>query len=84
MHPSSSSFCLLPLLEEQTLSWMISPEMYQKSIRGLLQLVNNSVINRILIFLKPSSDIVGYNASIVNDGKVSIFISLGLRLGNWW
>merc|ERR1719422_811532 len=75
----------LILLDFSWLSWMISPE-EDKELTGAggLHDLNNSVINGILILLKPSSDIVGHNTSIVRDGKVSILVSLGLGLQEDW
>merc|ERR1719394_1286866 len=63
------------------LSRMIRPQL-NKELAGAggLHDLNNSVINGILILLKPSSDIVGHNTSIVRDGKVSILVSLGQGL----
>merc|ERR1719188_685305 len=60
---------------------MIQPKMnQQRHCAGGLEDLNNGVVDGILVLLKPSSDIVGHNTSIVRDGKVSILVSLGLGL----
>merc|ERR1719282_32764 len=63
------------------LSRMIRPQFNKKDdIGGGLHNLDNSVVDRILVLLKPSSDVVGHNTSIVRNGKVSILVSLGLGL----
>merc|ERR1712012_542739 len=71
----------LILLHLSGLARVISPEQNQELAgAGGLEDLNNSVIDRILVLLQPSGDIVGDNAGIVRDGEVSILVSLGLRL----
>merc|ERR1719394_2244199 len=75
----------LILLDLSGLSRMVGPEENQELTgAGGLHDLNNSVINGILVLLKPSSDVVGHNTSVVRDGKVSIFVSLGLGLQEDW
>merc|ERR1719323_1571537 len=63
------------------LARMISPEQNQELTgAGGLEDLNNSVVDRVLVLLQPSGDIVGHNTSVVRDGKVSILVSLGLGL----
>ena len=45
---------------------------------------HNSVIDRILVLFQPSSNIVRNCSSIVDNSKVSILISLRLRLCHGW
>merc|ERR1719310_1419859 len=60
---------------------MISPQVNQElGFRSGLEDLNNAVIDRVLVLLKPVGDIVGHNTSIVRQGKVSILVSLRLRL----
>merc|ERR1719208_685118 len=64
---------------------MIQPTMdQQRHSAGGLEDLNNSVVDRVLVLLKPSSDIVGHNTSIMRDGKVSILVSFGLGLQENW
>merc|ERR1711963_765474 len=56
----------LILLDLSWLSRMVSPEENQEFTgTGGLEDLNNSVVDRILVLLKPSSDIVGHNTSVV-------------------
>ena len=58
---------------------------YQLLLRQLNIVQQSSrVIDGTLVLLKPGGDIVGDSSSIVNDGKVSILVSLGLGLGTCW
>merc|ERR1719323_435986 len=71
----------LILLHLSRLARMISPEQNQELAgAGGLEDLNNSVVDRILVLLQPSGDIVGDNTSVVRDGEVSILVSLGLGL----
>merc|ERR1719308_29589 len=76
-------FLLLAFIWGSTLARMIKPQVNHQSIGSPLQYINNSVIDRILILLKPGSHIIGDSSSVVDDSKVSILISLGLRLSKW-
>jgi len=63
------------------LSRMISPQMNQElAFRSGLEDLNNAVIDRVLVLLKPVGDIVGHNTSIVRQSKVGVLVSLGLGL----
>ena len=63
------------------LARMVKPQV-NKQGRGTcaLEYLNNRVIDRILVLLKPVGHIVRHNAGIMRDGKVSILVSFGLRL----
>merc|ERR1712218_434210 len=47
---------------------------------GGLHDLDDSVVDWVLVLLKPSSDIVGHDASVVRDGKVGVLVSLRLGL----
>merc|ERR1719232_1397206 len=85
---ATTSLLLLPaflLGSLSGLSRMIQPKMnQQRHCAGGLEDLNNSVVDRILVLLKPSSDIVGHNTSVMRDGKVSILVSFGLGLQENW
>merc|ERR1711963_714473 len=75
----------LILLDFSWLSRVVNPEENQElTWTGGLEDLNNSVIDGILVLLKPSSDIVGHNTSIMRDGKMSILVSLRLGLQEDW
>merc|ERR1711963_764684 len=76
-------FATIIFLWRSRLTWMVPPQEQQQLVGALFQAINNSVIDGIFVLLKPCSDIVRHSASIVNDGKVSILISFGLRFGKW-
>ena len=83
-----STRSLLLLLLFLTLWWgslsrVVPPQEDQKLILSPLEDVNNCVIDGILVLLKPGSDIVGHSTSVMNDGKVSILVSLGAGLSKW-
>ena len=48
---------------------------------GLLQQVDNSVVDGIPVLIQPSGDVVGDSSGIVNDSKVGILVRLALGLG---
>merc|ERR1712079_644820 len=69
------------LLDLSGLSRVVSPEEDQQLAgAGGLEDLDNSVIDGVLVLLKPVGDIVGHDTSIVRDGKVGILVSLGLGL----
>merc|ERR1711963_455123 len=75
----------LILLDLSGLSRMVGPEENQELTgAGGLHDLNNSVVDGILVLLQPSSDVVGHNTSVVRNGKVSIFVSLGLGFQEDW
>ena len=41
----------------------------------------HGVIERILVLLEPSSQVVGHSGGVVNDGKVRIRVRSGVGLG---
>ena len=48
---------------------------------GLLQQVDNSVVDGIPVLVQPSGDVVGDSSGIVDDSKVGILVCLALSLG---
>ena len=51
------------------------PEENQKGTgRCALHDLDNGVVDGILVLVKPPSDVVGYNAGIMRNGKVSVFV----------
>merc|ERR1719367_845938 len=63
------------------LSWMVFPEEDKQGTLGSgLEDLNNSVIDRVLVLLKPVGDVVVDNTSVVRNAKVGILVSLGGRL----
>merc|ERR1711863_53201 len=63
------------------LAGMIFPQENEQSTGGGgLHHLNNSVVDGVLVLLKPSSDVVRHNAGVVRDGKVSVLVSLRLGL----
>merc|ERR1719367_1423150 len=62
------------------LARVVFPEKDQKLTGGGgLHDLDDSVVDGVLVLLKPSSDVVGHDTSVVRDGKVGILV--GLRLG---
>merc|ERR1719204_2774812 len=63
------------------LARVVSPQMLQQLAGGsALEDLNNSVVDRVLVLLKPVGDIVRHNTGVVRDGKVGVLVSLGLGL----
>merc|ERR1711899_265614 len=60
------------LLNFSWLTRMVSKTSYHKRIATILQHFNNSVVQGILVLEEPSSQVVGYSGSIVDNSKVSI------------
>merc|ERR1719327_1550327 len=62
------------------LARVVFPEKDQKLTGGGgLHDLDDSVIDGVLVLLKPSSDVVGHDTGVMRDGKVGILV--GLRLG---
>uniref|UniRef100_A0A8W7NY04 Uncharacterized protein n=1 Tax=Anopheles coluzzii TaxID=1518534 RepID=A0A8W7NY04_ANOCL len=53
------------------LAWVISEDLNHQGVATLLELVDDSVVQRILVLLKPSSDVVRHNTSVVTNGEVT-------------
>merc|ERR1719232_748604 len=71
----------LILLYLSWLSRMVFPEEDEQWTLGCrFEDLDNSVVDRVLVLLKPVGDVVVDNTSIVRDTKVSILVSLGGRL----
>merc|ERR1719367_493768 len=71
----------LILLDLSWLSRMVFPEKDKQWTLGCgFEDLNNSVIDRVLVLLKPVCDVVVDNTSVVRNAKVGILVSLGSRL----
>merc|ERR1712088_474914 len=63
------------------LARVVFPEKNQQSAGGGgLHHFHNGVVDRILVLLQPSSDVVGHDSGVVGDGKVGVLVSLRLGL----
>ena len=63
------------------LARMVEPKMNKKLVGACrLENLDHSVVDRVLVLLQPTGDVVRDDAGIVGDGEVSILVSLGLRL----
>merc|ERR1712012_138373 len=63
------------------LARVVFPEENQQGAGGGgLHHLDDGVVDGVLVLLKPSSDVVGHDASVVRDGKVSVLVGLGLGL----
>merc|ERR1719431_235513 len=60
---------------------MISKRSHHQWITSIFDHLNNSVIKRILVLLQPSSQVVRYSCSVVNDCKVCIGVLSWVRFG---
>merc|ERR1712061_941971 len=67
------------------LARVVFPEENQQGAGGGgLHDLDHGVVDGVLVLLKPSSDVVGHDASVVGDGKVSVLVRLGLWLEEDW
>merc|ERR1719150_2567060 len=71
--------CILGSL--QGLAGMVSEALDGQSIATVLDELNNGVIERILVLLEPSSQVVGDSGSVVDDGEMRIRVRAGVGLG---
>merc|ERR1719394_2211572 len=63
------------------LARVVFPEENQQGASGGgLHHLDDGVVDGVLVLLKPSSDVVGHDASVVGDCKVSVLVGLGLGL----
>merc|ERR1712012_1329278 len=63
------------------LARVVFPEKDQKLTGGGgLHDLDDSVVDGVLVLLKPSSNVVGHDAGVVRDGKVGVLVGLGLGL----
>merc|ERR1719210_2299314 len=71
----------LILLDLSWLSRMVFPEEDKQWTLGCrFEDLDNSVVDRVLVLLKPVGDVVVDNTSVVRNTKVGILVSLGGRL----
>merc|ERR1719367_38409 len=71
----------LILLDLSWLSRMVFPEEDEQWTLGCrFEDLDNSVVDRVLVLLKPVGDVVVDNTSVVRNTKVGILVSLGGRL----
>merc|ERR1719333_1393588 len=64
-----------------TCALLVFPEENQQGASGGgLHDLDDGVVNGVLVLLKPSSDVVGHDASVVRDGKMGVLVGLGLGL----
>merc|ERR1719357_590224 len=63
------------------LSGVVGPQKGQQNTGGSgLHNLDNSVVDRVLVLFEPPSHVVGDDAGVVGDGKVSVLVSLRLGL----
>merc|ERR1712223_664140 len=65
----------------QRLARVVSKALDGQRVATVLDELNNGVIERILVLLEPSSQVVGDSGGIMDDGKVRIRVRAGVRLG---
>ena len=78
----ASTFLLLSflLLGWVGLTGVVTPQVDQQLGRAVLHDVHHCVVNWILVLLQPAGHVVRHSPGVVDDGKVGVFVSLGLRL----
>lgn len=69
----------LGLFTATGLSGVISEDFDQQFVLRLLELIDNGVVQRILVLLQPTGDVIGDNTSIMANGEVG-----SLLTGLWW
>merc|ERR1712045_343494 len=81
---SLAASLLLPVL---ILGWLkrlarvVSKASNGKGIGAILDELDNGVVQRILVFVQPSSQVVRHGGGVVDDGKVRIRVRPGVGLG---
>merc|ERR1719330_392149 len=55
-----------------------------KRVAAILDHLDNGVIERILVLVEPSSQVVGHGGGVVYNGKVCIRVRPGVGLGEVW
>lgn len=63
------------------LAGMVSKQIHCEVVAGLLELVDDSVIEGILVLFQPAREIVGHSTGIVNNGKVGFLLAWFSWLG---
>jgi len=63
------------------LSWMISEALNHERIASVLDHLNNGIVEGILVFVQPASQVVGDSGSIVDDCEMRIGVRSGVGLG---
>merc|ERR1719412_759281 len=81
---SLAASLLLPVLilgGLKRLAGVVSEASNGQGIGTILNQLNNSVVQRILVLVQPSSQVVGHGGGVVDDGKVRIRVRAGVGLG---
>merc|ERR1711971_1463839 len=81
---SLAASLLLPFLilrSLKRLARVVSEALNGESIATILDQLHNGVIERILVLLEPSSQVVGHGGGVVNDGEMRIRVGPGVGLG---
>ena len=78
---TTAALLLLPLSlllgHSGGLARVVCPQGDKEFVRAMrLEDLHHGVIDRVLVLLEPTSDVVRHNTSIVRDGKVSVLVSL--------
>merc|ERR1719410_1762185 len=81
---SLAASLLLPVLvlgSLKRLSRVVSEALNHQRVASILDHLDNGVIERILVLLEPSSQVVGHGGGVVNDGEMRIRVGPGVGLG---
>ena len=60
---------------------MVSEAGNSQGVGSILDHLDNGVIERILVLLQPSGQVVGHGGGVVNNGEVRIRVRSGVGLG---
>merc|ERR1719270_1859972 len=63
------------------LTWVVGEALDCQRVRSVLDHLHDSVVEGILVLLKPASQVVGDGGGVVDNGKVRIRVRTGVRLG---
>merc|ERR1719412_461985 len=81
---SLAASLLLPVLilgGLKRLARVVSEASNGQGIGTILNQLNNGVVQRILVLVQPSGQVVGHGGGVVDDGKVRIRVRAGVGLG---
>ena len=81
---SFPSFSLLPLFVLgcfQGLAWVVSKALDGKIVASMLDHLHNGIVERVLVLLQPSSQVVGDSGGVMDDGKVRVGVGPWVRFG---